>query len=128
MAGTFLQYMASLWDRMDRQPESRTLSRLIAIEASYLQIPNAEAATAMPDEAEIDRWAGVIVGTKAFERVWDSPKTDDRIASRDAEGLLLDFHAELSGRSRDSIEPQPELERAMERKEPIKAVPDGPTL
>lgn len=127
--GPYGEYMEGLWDRMDRQPEPSALSHLVAAEASYLQVPDAEAAAARPDEAQIDHWAGIIEGTKAFERLWDSPKTDERIETRDAEGLMLDYHAELTGRSRDSAaEPQPERERTVEHKAPQKSAPEGPTL
>lgn len=127
-SGPYGEYMDGLWDRMAKQPEPSALSHLVAAEACYLQVPDAEAATARPDMAQIDRWSAIIEGTKAFERLWDSPTTDQRIESRDAEGLMLDYHAELTGRSRGSPEPQPERERTVEQKQPQRGGPDGPIV
>ena len=130
---TYGEYMADLWDQAAQQPDPHTVSRLVAAEACYLQVPDAEAATAQPDLAAIDGWAEKIEGTKAFGRMMESPELPERIASRDAEGLMTDLHTELTSRARDKPA-EPERERAAERqqeqvrKAPEKKAPEGPTL
>ena len=125
-SGTYSEYMDGLWDQMERQPEPRALSRLVAAEACFLQVPDAEAATARPDGAQIDGWAEIIEGTKAFERLWDSPATDDRIADRNAEGLMTDFYSELVSHIRTPPRER-EPERAAEKQREIrKTAPEDP--
>ena len=130
---TYGEYIDGLWGQLNQDAEPRTLSRLVAAEACYLQVPDAEAATAQPDLAAIDGWASIIEGTKAFGRMLENPKLQERIASRDAEGLMTDLHSELTGRARDKpVEPErertAEKQEQRERKAPEKKAPEGPTL
>ena len=131
--GTYQELMSSLWGQAKGNPDPRTLSRLVAAESCWLQVPDAEAATAKPDMGEIDGWAEKIEGTKAFGRMLENPKLSERIATQDAEGLMTDLHGELTGRARDKPA-EPERERTVEkqeqraRKAPEKKAPEGPTL
>lgn len=122
-------YINELWEQAARQPDPHTVSRLVAVEACYLQVPNAEAATAQPDLAQIDGWAEKIEGTKALGRMMENPKLSERIEARDAESLMTDFRAELTPRSRDKPEPERAVEKRQERARtpPEKKAPDGPT-
>ena len=130
---TYGEYMANLWDQAAQQPDPHTISRLVAAEGCWMQVPDAEAAAAKPDLAAIDGWASIIEGTKAFGRMLENPKLQERIASRDAEGLVTDLHSELTGRARDKPV-EPERERAAEKQEQRerktleKKAPEGPTL
>ena len=125
---TYEEYMKNLWDQAEQKPDPRTVSRLVATEGCWMQVPDAQAATAKPDLGEIDSWAEKIEGTRAFGRVMESPKLPKRIADRDAEGLMTDLHAELTGRSRDMSERTAEIQQQRERKAPQKTAPDSPTL
>ena len=125
-------YLNDLWGQLEQSAEPRTLSRIVAAEACFLQVPDEEAATARPDLDEIDGWAERIEGTKAFERVLDSPKLQERIAGRDAEGLMTELYGELTARTRGKSA-EPERERAAEkrmheREAPEKKAPEGPAL
>ena len=119
---TYGEYIDSLWGRMEQGSDPRTLSRVIAAQAAWLQVPDAEAATARPDLAAIDGWAEKIAATRAFARMMDDPQTAARIAARDAEGLMTDLHGELTGRARDRPAAP---ERTVEK---TKTTPDVPTL
>ena len=128
---TYGEYMANLWDQAAQQPDPHTVSRLVAAEACYLQVPDAEAATARPDLAAIDGWAEKIEGTKDFGRMLEDPKLPKRIESRDAESLMTDLHSELTLRSRnapDAPERTVETQQRRERETPQKKAPEGPTL
>lgn len=121
---TYGAYIDSLWGRMEQGSDPRAISRLIAAQAAWLQVPDAEAAAARPDLAAIDGWAEKIAGTRAFARMMEDPQTAERIAARDAEGLMADLHGELTGRARDRpAEPERTVEKA-----PKKQSPDIPTL
>ena len=122
---TYGAYIDGLWEQMERGAEPRTLSRLIAAEACWMQVPDAEAAAAQPDLAAIDGWAEKIEGTKAFGRMMDSPALPERIAKRDAEGLMTELHSELTARSRDRPA-EPELALATEQRQPQKAPREPP--
>lgn len=129
---TYQELMSELWSRAKDDPDPRTISRLVAAESCWMQVPDAEAAAAKPDMGEIDGWARKIEGTKAFGRMLQSPKLRERIESRDAEGMMTDLHGELTARARGKPA-EPERERAAEkqqrkeRKAPQKKGPEGPT-
>ena len=131
--GTYQELMSELWSQAKNDPDPRTLSRLVAAESCWLQVPDAEAATAKPDMGEIDGWAEKIEDTKAFGRMLNSPKLQERIASRDAEGMMADFHSELMAKVRDKTaelerERTAEKQEQRERKAPQKKAPEGPSL
>ena len=114
---TYSDYFSYLWQKLGTgQPDPQTLTRLIAAEGSWMQEPDATAATARPNLDEVDGWARKIEGTKAFSRMMENPKLGKRIAARDAEGLMIDLHEELTGGARDKPD-APELERAAKKEQ-----------
>ncbi|MBR0312391.1 MAG: hypothetical protein IJQ98_08380 [Oscillospiraceae bacterium] len=114
---TYSDYFSYLWQKLGTgQPDPQTLTRLIAAEGSWMQEPDATAATARPNLDEVDGWARKIEGTKAFSRMMENPKLGERIAARDAEGLMIDLHEELTGGARDKPD-APELERAAKKEQ-----------
>ncbi|MBQ9646818.1 MAG: hypothetical protein IJV43_00470 [Oscillospiraceae bacterium] len=130
--GTYQELMSDLWSQAKNDPDPRTLSRLVAAESCWMQVPDAEVSTAAPDMGEIDGWARKIEGTKAFGRMLDSPKLQERIASRDAEGMMTDLHGELTARARDKPvererERTAEKQQRKEQRAPEHKAPEGPT-
>ena len=114
---TYSDYFSYLWQKLGTgQPDPQTLTRLIAAEGSWMQEPDETAATARPNLDEVDGWARKIEGTKAFSRMMENPKLGERIAARDAEGLMIDLHKELTGGARDKPD-APEPERAAKKEQ-----------
>ncbi len=130
---TYAELMSSLWGQAQDAPEAHTLSLLVAAESCWLQVPDEEAATARPDLDVIDDWAKKIEGTKSFDAMLNRPKLGERLAARDAEGLMTDFHDELSARLRKTPD-APERERAAEKQQEreqtrrVRKAPGGPSL
>ena len=117
---TYSDYFSYLWQKLGTgQPDPQTLTRLIAAEGSWMQEPDATAATARPNLDEVDGWARKIEGTKAFSRMMENPKlgkrirvgatvpmmTNDgrvvpgRVLEINDEKVKMDFNHELAGKT-----------------------------